>query len=207
MGSVDPYVEAYKSMREGALYLFIAWILIGVGLASVIFSLVTTVFAGGFTAIIGALIGIIIVLLIGAIIALIGLWGKFLPGVRKLASINPDFSTASTLIYIGFFWGFIVMLVGVALLIVFIGVFLIIVAVILGILGDIGMLIMCLKLNDLEKNSLYLVAGILFILSIFLEILGFIGWILLYVALGDSINKRMRAPAPAPAPATSPSLV
>lgn len=84
----------------------------------------------------------------------------------------------------------------------------ILVAIVLYILGYIGMLIMCLKLNDLEKNSLYLVAGILFIISIFLPILDFIGWILLYVALGDSINKRMRAgPAPTPAPAASPSLV
>ena len=37
MATADPYVEAYRSMRKGALYLFIAWILIGVGLFSIIF--------------------------------------------------------------------------------------------------------------------------------------------------------------------------
>ena len=210
MASTDPYVEAYRSMREGALYLFIAWIMVGIGLASIILSLLLGGFAfaisagprAGLVGLIGGLIAVIAVIIIGAIVALIGLWGKFLPGVKKLASLNPEFSTASTLVNLGLFWSIILILVGVVLLIALIGIVFVFAGYILLILGYVGMLILCLKLNDLEKNALYLVAGILFVLSIFISILGFVAWILLYVALGESISRRMRAPPTPPAPTT-----
>ena len=209
LASADPYVEAYRSMREGTLYLFIAWILVGIGLSLMVFSLLLRgsllLVDKGPRAVLGVFPGGLVVAalmtLVGAIMALIGLWGKFLPGVKKLASVNPEFSTASTLVNTGLFWGLVLILVGVPLLIFLVGGFLILVGYILLVLGWIGMLILCLKLSDLEKNSLYLVAGILFILSIFLSILDFVAWILLYVALGDSISKRMRAP-PTPTPTT-----
>ncbi|MEM1745956.1 MAG: hypothetical protein QXZ45_03895 [Candidatus Nezhaarchaeales archaeon] len=65
-----------------------------------------------------------------------------------------------------------------------------IVGYILLILGYVGVIILCFKLNEVEQNTLYLVAGIMFIIAIFISIVGFVAWILLYVALGDSIRKR-----------------
>jgi len=46
------------------------------------------------------MMGLIIVLflLASVILNLIGLWSRFIPGVRRLGSVNLEFSTASTLI-------------------------------------------------------------------------------------------------------------
>jgi len=49
--------------------------------------------------------------------------------------------------------------------------------------------LLCFKLNDFEKNSLYLAAGILFLIGIIFPILDFVAWILLYIALGESLRK------------------
>jgi hypothetical protein len=53
----------------------------------------------------GLVIALIVLLIVGGVIALIGLWGKFIPGVEKLAVINPEFGASRTLIKIGLFWG------------------------------------------------------------------------------------------------------
>jgi len=45
---------------------------------------------------------IVIFLLASAILNLIGFWARFIPGVRRLGSVNLEFSTASTLIGLGF---------------------------------------------------------------------------------------------------------
>ncbi|MDH5815874.1 MAG: hypothetical protein QE164_03655 [Candidatus Nezhaarchaeota archaeon] len=66
-----------------------------------------------------------------------------------------------------------------------------IVGYILLILGYVGVIILCFKLNEVEQNTLYLVAGIMFIIAIFISIVGFVAWILLYVALGDSIKNAL----------------
>ncbi|WP_440059469.1 DUF973 family protein [Thermogladius sp. 4427co] len=209
MATNDQVLEAYRDMREGSLYLIIAWLLIGIGLIAFAASLIGFL-AGGFA--IGrhtglaSLVGLAVLVIVGGLIALIGLWGKFVPGVKKLASANPEYGTAASLVNIGLFWGIVLLLVGALLLVVLVGAFIILIGAILLILGYIGLLILGLKLYETEKNVLYLVAGILFILAIFASILGFIGWILLYVALGDSISKRMRAPPAPPAPTTPTTL-
>jgi len=149
------------------------------------------------------LLSLLVLLVIGGIIGLVGLWGKFVPGVRRLAELNPEFETSSTLIYIGLLWGIVLMMIGAVLLIVVVGIFILLAGWILTIIGYVGLLILGLKLNDLEKNPLYLVAGILFIVGIFVPILGFIAWVLLYAALGESIRKAEVTPA---AP-TSPTLL
>ncbi|NAY89418.1 MAG: DUF973 family protein [Desulfurococcales archaeon] len=190
------YAEAYREMREGVLYLFIAWILLGIGITYV-FTLAIGSSVAGFhrmgTEHFGlgmlALVSLAIFMLIGAVIALVGLWGKFIPGVKKLASVNPEFSTSSTFVNLGLFWGTVLMLIGALTVMIVVGAFIMIIGFILFILGYIGMLLLCFKLNDLEKNSLYLAAGILFIIGIILPILDFVAWILLYVALGDSLRK------------------
>jgi len=156
--------------------------------------------------VLGLVIALIVLLIIGGIIALIGLWGKFIPGVEKLAVINPEFGTSRTLIKIGLFWGIILLIVGAITLIILVGFFIIIIAAILLLIGYIGLIILGFKLNELEKNSLYLVAAILFIIGIFIGIASFVGWILLYVALGDSIRKATGAPSTAPAVYPKPPL-
>lgn len=211
------YVDAYRKMKEGALYLIIAFLLIGSG---VIVAFLTaflfwapfsvqeafatprsSVIAGpgqrasAVLASIAVLLPLLAVLVIGGIIGLVGLWGKFVPGVRRLAELNPEFETSSTLIYIGLLWGIVLMMIGAVLLIVVVGVFILLAGWILTIIGYVGLLILGLKLNDLEKNPLYLVAGILFIVGIFVPILDFIAWILLYAALGESIRKAEVTPA------------
>jgi hypothetical protein len=202
------YAEAYRLMREGALLLIISSLLVGVGIVLLYFSIIPVAFAG-FEAVLGLVIALIVLLIIGGVIALIGLWGKFIPGVEKLAVINPEFGTSRTLIKIGLLWGIILLIVGAITLIIPIGLFRLFIIIIAGILlliGYIGLIILGFKLNELEKNTLYLVAAILFIIGIFIGIASFVGWILLYVALGDSIRRATGAPPTAPAMYPQPPL-
>jgi len=199
------YAEAYRLMREGALLLIISSLLVGAGTVLLFFSIIPASFAG-FKAVLGLVIALIVLLIVGGVIALIGLWGKFIPGVEKLAVINPEFGTSRTLIKIGLFWGIILLIVGSLTLIILVGLFIIIVAAILLLIGYIGLIILGFKLNELEKNTLYLVAAILFIIGIFIGIASFVGWILLYVALGDSIRKATGSSPTAPAMYPPPPL-
>ena len=202
------YAEAYRLMREGALLLIISSLLVGVGIVLLYFSIIPAAFAG-FEAVLGLVIALIVLLIIGGVITLIGLWGKFIPGVEKLAVINPEFGTSRTLIKIGLLWGIILLIVGAITLIIPIGLFRLFIIIIAGILlliGYIGLIILGFKLNELEKNTLYLVAAILFIIGIFIGIASFVGWILLYVALGDSIRRATGAPPTAPAMYPQPPL-
>jgi len=50
----------------------------------------------------------------------------------------------------------------------------------------VGTIILGFKLHDIEKNTLYLVAAILFIVDIFIPILNFVAWTPLYIALDKS---------------------
>ncbi|MFN3268088.1 MAG: DUF973 family protein, partial [Zestosphaera sp.] len=200
------YVEisALQKMRSGIIFFLVAWALTWVGaiwaivvLTSLPFSNLTSMdgLLGVFTAVVGA----VILIIIGGIIALIGLFSRFIPGVRDLANANPKFSTASTLIRIGYIWGLILLIIGLILAIFIIGIPILLVGAILLLIGLIGTIVLCFKLKDVYQNSLYLVAGIFFILyifitmsrilSVFTAIPEIIGWILIYIALGDTIRK------------------
>jgi len=218
------YVDAYRKMREGALYLIIASLFVDAGSIAVVMTYflalvhVPAFFIGqaGFTGQLGSrvaqvffaaiapLIAVVVIIIVGAVIGLIGLWDRFVPGARRLAELNPEFTASSTLIYVGLFWGIVLMMIGALLLLVLVGVFILIAAAILMIIGYVGLIILMFKLHDVEKNTLYLVAGILFIIGIFIPIVDFIAWILLYVALSESIRKaEAMPPTPiAPAPIT-----
>lgn len=65
-----------------------------------------------------------------------------------------------------------------------------IVAAILILLGIVGLMILNFKLNEFEKNNLFLIVGALFTVGILIPIANVIGWVLMYIALGDSIKKR-----------------
>lgn len=182
-------IEAYGSMRRGILYFIIGWLLIGVGLMAILLGIFAIAPRGAMA--FGFAMVMMVLVIAGAIIGLVGLYAHFIPGTTKLASVDLRYSTAATLIKIGYVWGLVLLIIGVPLLLVFfIGLPIIIVGCILLLLGYIGVMIVCFKLNETEQNTLYLVAGILFIVAIFVSIVGFVAWILLYVALDDSIKRR-----------------
>jgi hypothetical protein len=207
-----PHVEhkliaALRHIRRGCLYLIIGSLLI----SSI--SLILIPYASLFnnphfyrhhplTDIIniGTLITLVILALLGAFLSLYGLYGKIVSGTNMLASVRSKYSTASTLINIGYVGGLIVLILGLIFVLItastsFIGLLVSFVIVLLGIIllfiGKIGIIILSFKLNDDFAETLVLVAGILSIIGIFLPILDFIAWILLYAGLG-SIIERLR---------------
>ena len=163
---------------------------------------------------------------IGFIVFLIGLYIGLVPGVKKLSKVDDRFSTASTLIRIGYVWGVILLAIGIivafagliavishgrqfavgALATLVAGAIMAVVSLILMFLGYIGIMILVFGLNDVEHNSLYLVAGILFIIGIFISFARAVAWILMYIALGKSIE-RYKAPPQQLAPAPAQTLV
>ncbi|MEM5822774.1 MAG: DUF973 family protein [Ignisphaera sp.] len=194
------YVESFSSMRTGILLLLIGSLMISIAFIGFLISILIPGLSLYRTPVITdeilLLLGILGVLSItGSIISIIGLFSKLMPGVSKLAEIDSRFSTASTLIKIGYITGFILLIIGFALLIVIIGIFIILIGAIFVLIGEIGFIVLCFNLNDAERDSLYLTAGILFILGLFIFILSIIGWILLYMALGHSIDKRSKQPS------------
>ena len=196
-------VKALQRMREGVLLVFIGWIFLGLGLLLVAGSVFAGMMGGmmgrasGLGAAIAGLVSALILVLVGAVVSLVGIYSKFVPGSGDLARTDPEFSTAATLIKLGYVWGLILLIVGAVLTLVVIGVFIVLVGYILLILGFIGTIILCFKLNDKYANALYLVAGILFILGILFSIMDVIAWILLYVALGETIRKLKTQQVPA----------
>jgi hypothetical protein len=194
-------VRAFQKMRKGVLYVLIAWVFLGVGLTIMVGGLFVTVMraAVGGGALIAALSGLILglaLVVVGAIIALVGFYADFIPGAGDLARVNPDFSTVSSLIRIGYIWGLILCLVGAILTIVIIGVLILLIGYVFLLIGFIGIMIMCFKLNEIYGNVMYLIAGIFFILSIFIPFLGIVSWVLLYVALGETIRKSQTSAGP-----------
>jgi len=205
-------VDSFRKMREGLLYGIIGSILAGASIYIIIFSLFAAAFSsvshgmggGGVGLAIAGFAVAVIAGVIGALLWLYGFYGKFIPGVEQLRKARPEYSTAASLIRIGYIWGLILIIVGVILAIILIGIFLVVIGYILLILGYIGMIILCFNLNSSEGNSLYLVAGILFIIGIIIPLLIFIAYILLYVALGDSLRK-YSSMQPAPPVSLQPS--
>jgi len=180
-------------MRDGALILIIATIFTAVGTMAVFFGSLPFMVHRPLEAFTGLMAGAIVALVIGAAIALYGLWGKFIPGVERLATAKPGYETSKTLIRIGLFWGALVTLIGAVLMLVIVGVFIVVVGAILLIVGYVGLFLLALKLYEEEKSALYLAAAILFIIGIFVSLASLVGWILLYIALGESI-RRAQAP-------------
>lgn len=198
----DISVIAFNKMRQGLLFILIGWLLFGLSLMLVFMGIFMA--AGAWTGppsrwvfapLIGGFILALIVLIVGGILSLYGFYLRFIPGVSDLSLVHPEYSTASKLIKVGYVGGLTIVLVGVILLpfIPPMGFGLFALGLILLVLGHVGMVVLCLKLNNVERDSLYLISGILFIVSIFVPILIVVSIILLYIALGDSIRKRTLA--------------
>lgn len=201
-------VGALGKMRDGILLVFIGWILLGVGLLSVGVLALAAWSARpqiphwdvaprtlAQRVAVGWAIASVVLVVVGAVLALVGFYAKFVPGVGDLARARPEFGTASGLIRAGYLGGLVLLVVGAVLTIFIVGILLLFVGVILLLLGHVGAILLCFKLNDAYPNTLYLVAGILLIVSIFVPVLGAVSWILLYFALGDTIVKLRTPPA------------
>lgn len=198
-------VRALGRMREGLLLVLIGWIILSIGLLFIFMGVLAVMpmrtsqtispelpirrFAYGWLVVSLAL------LIIGAVLALVGFYARFVPGVGELARARPEFGTASSLIKVGYLGGLILLVISAVLLVVLVGVVLILVGLVFLLVGHIGAAVLCFKLNDVYRSSLYLAAGILLIVSIFIPILGFVSWILLYVALGDTIGRLQTSPS------------
>lgn len=200
--SRDISIKAFTKMRQGLLLIFIGWLLFGLSLLFVFMGVFMVTDAWGdqqprwvFPSIIGGLVLGVFALVIGFILSLMGFYLRFIPGVSDLSLVNPEYSTPSKLIKVGYVGGLITILVGAVStpFLPFMGLGLFALGFILLILGHIGMVVLCLKLNNVERDSLYLISGILFIVSIFVPVLVVVGLILLYFALGDSIRRHALA--------------
>lgn len=205
------YAEAFRMMKEGALILIIGEIVLVAAGMWLVFGLLGGVLSAHGSIehiakwLLGVGIGTLIGVLVGLVAFLYGVYAKFVPGVTKLSEIDSSYSTAKTLIRLGYIWGVILMIIGVPLTLLVIGILITFVGLILLLLGHIGTIILCFNLNGKEGNSLYLIAGILFIIGIFVPILSFISWILLYIAFSNSESKwatTQSTPAPSPGPVT-----
>ncbi|MEM1735059.1 MAG: DUF973 family protein, partial [Desulfurococcaceae archaeon] len=174
------FIDALGKIRGASLIFIISSILTGIGIVMFILSIISLAsFSSAFS---------MKVLVIGAVLALMAL-GKLISGARSLARADPEFSTASNLISIGYICGIILLVLGILTLIILIGVLLLVLSFIFLLIGNIGLILLCFKLHDRFKDALYMVAGILFIIGIFVGgVVSFVGWILLYVALGKTIT-------------------
>lgn len=146
-----------------------------------------------------------ILLLISLVLGLIGYWARFIPGARRLGRARVEFSTASTLVWIGYFWGYLVFLImtliGLGILVYAIftqsifGIFVtsmgiltgFIIAAILVLIGYIGLIILVFKLYEFEKNTLYFITAILLVVDLILRFTSFIPYIGLFTVIGTSI--------------------
>lgn len=201
-------IDALRRMKRGVLYLFIAWLIFDIAGAIVItglFSGLSGFIRGGrglpSITILPGVVSALVLLLIGVVIALVGFYMEFIPGVTSLAGVRSEFSTPAQLIRLGYIVGLLLVLIGIPLILVIMGVFVILIGAVFILIGFIGVIILCFKLNDVYSNTLYLVAGILFIIGLFIPILAVIAWILLYAGLGSTVKKLQST---TPSPATQP---
>lgn len=190
--------EGLSLIRDAALYMIIGSLLMGTAVISLLPAAISSSPLKTPAILFSSIIAIVTVF-IGAIIALLGVYIKLLPGASSLADYSERYSTAASLIKIGYLWGLILIIIGIITLAVVIGAFFIIIGYILLFIGKIGLIILVFKLNDEFSDSKFLIAGILFILGIFVSLLDLIGWILVYIGAGEAI-KRLEATVEIPPP-------
>ena len=186
-------LEAYTFMRRGVLYFVssIAMECIGLPVLAVLFVDAIVKWAPHadkpFPAITNLVIASTCFFALLFAVYFIGIWRWFVPGVRRLAEIDKDFSSASTLINIGWFWSCIVelLLLPIQIAIVFssltslerflsslvLDLLLLIAPGILQFLGWIGFIVLNIKLYSKEKIDGYLDAVILDVIRVVLAVI------------------------------------
>jgi len=190
-------IEGLRDLKDASLYLLISSLIAVFG----VFPLIGALFTGltGFAAALITLTVFIVIILVAVVLSIIAVYVKLLSSVRLLKEYDPGrYSSASTLIRIGYVWGLMLALIGlvtailviVSPIFIFIGLGVTIVGAILLLIGFIGLIILSFKLHDEFRKDSFLVAAILFIVSIFLSgLLTFIAWIFMYLGAKDSLNE------------------
>ena len=216
----DKFSEGMRKLRTAALLQIIAWVLVVVAVFagySAIFAFLGASFtsmpghgaepgaAGHLGIVLGALAGIIVAGLVGAILLLISTYGYLLPASSDFAEFDRSrYGTVSTLLKVGYLGGLISLIAGIALAIggaatmmpgfIIAGVIVIIIGAILFFVGEIGLILLMFKLREDTGDDIFMVAGILFIIAIFISLLAIVAWILVYVAAKPEARP-IRAPA------------
>ena len=144
-------------------------------------------------------------LLAAFILWLTGLWGFFVPGASRVGKANPEFSTAATLIRIGYFWGILVLLISLvvigvvvvyaivtqspSILITLLGLIpVLLVCTILVLVGYVGLLVLVYKFHELERIGLYLAVFILLILDLVLGFVVFVPYTGVVIVPSEAIS-------------------
>ena len=159
-----------------------------------------TLIGAGISAI--SLLGVVIA---GVVLGLVAIYLYLVPAFREFEKFSSeDFGTASTMVRVGYVWGLILLLIGLVVLvigaaasssgIIILGALGLVVGIVLLIIGEIGMIMGMFNLNSVLRESMFLVAGILFIVSIFAGILGFIAWIFVYIGADNQFKKLSSTP-------------
>ncbi|MEO3993332.1 MAG: hypothetical protein QN229_03360 [Desulfurococcaceae archaeon TW002] len=146
-------------------------------------------------------VGVVLTVFV-AIILLIGLYAMFIPGLSDLAQVNTEFSGSLLLIKIGYLFGLVLFIIGsimmgiilaqltsIDVVVLIIAGYVCLASLILIFVGDIGVCILCYKLNSLYGGVLYVIAILLIILGTPFTILKIPAWLLVFAALQDTIKK------------------
>lgn len=135
---------------------------------------------------------IVLVGIVSLVIVLIAIYGRLIPACQKFAEYDREtFSTPATLIRRVWIYGvifFIISMLSLILLIIIIGLTFLLIAAILIIVGEIGLIILMFRLADRFDEELFSDAGILFILLFFISFLNTIAWVLVYRASSRAIS-------------------
>lgn len=230
MSTASEYARAFKDMKDGVLLIIVASVVGVVVAVALLLAFFATLFSVavapapppvGQADILFVLGSALIMVVAGAlacvVVALVAIYAKFLPGVSRLARLDPDYSTPSTLMKIGYYVGLPLDLVGLLVIVATLvsakeathpgqlfaglvaGGIAVIVGVILLIIASIGLIILCFKLGDKERISEYKTAGVLLIVGFVLGFIPYVGvvggildliaLVLLYMSLSKSLRK------------------
>ncbi len=109
---------------------------------------------------------------LGIVTALVSLVGfrRLASGAAELARVEPELTTASVLIRVGWVGGLVLLLVGLLLLLLVVGVFLLLIAAVLLLLGVVGLIMLSFRMRDIYGEPLYGTSGGLLVLGIVLGI-------------------------------------
>lgn len=138
------------------------------------------------------LIMILVIAIVVGIIQLVAIFAKVIPGVSKLSKAEPEYSTASTLIKVGYVVGIALFIVGFLVIVlaivatisapslpmlllgVFGGIVLILVGGLFLLIGRVGFIMLGFKLGEKETQSDYTVVAVLYIIGLLINFLGFV---------------------------------
>ncbi len=194
-------VEGLEKLRTASILFIVSTLLAGVGSILILPALFSSaMMIKGVATAVATATTIFVLIIIAAIIALIALFAFLIPSFSKLRDYDESaFGIPHKLVKIGYVIGFILLILGPLIMIsaifakseglLFGGIALLIIAGILLLIGQIGVIVGMFRLNDRLKETLFLVAGILFIVGIFISLASFIAWILVLIAAGSAIDK------------------